>query len=160
EGVVDHRLAARRDVDLGRRIGEVVLPLELADDRVLQLRHAVGGGVLGLAALDRLDGGRLDVIRRIEVRLANAEANHVPARALEILSLGGDRDGRGRLHPADGLRQRRGRHDGLLWLWPAGSRGRARYRPMRQGKEPRSGEWARATYWRISDFKRRSAARP
>ena len=44
-----HLLAAGADDDLARLVVELVLALELARDRVLQLGNAVDGGVFGLA---------------------------------------------------------------------------------------------------------------
>ena len=81
--VVEHLLAAGADDDLARLVVEPVLALELARDRGLEFGNAVDRGVLrGLAALDRLDRRLLDVVRRVEVRLAGAEPDHVAARRL------------------------------------------------------------------------------
>ena len=52
--------------------------------------------VFGVARRQRADGGVLDVLRRVEVRLAGAEADDVFAFGLEGIGLGGDREGRRR----------------------------------------------------------------
>ena len=91
--VVEHLLAAGADRDLRRRVGEVVLTRELVDDRRLQLRDAVDGGVLRLPVADRLDRGFFDVFGRVEVRLAGAEADHVPTGAFQLGGLLRHRDG-------------------------------------------------------------------
>ena len=51
-------------------------------------------GVLGESAIDRRDRRVLDVLRRIEVGLAGAEADDVLAFGLELGGLGGDGEGR------------------------------------------------------------------
>ena len=96
--VVEHLLAAGRDDDLVRLVVEVVLALELADDRLLELRQALDRGVLRRpAALDRLDRRLLDVVRRVEVGLAGAEPDDVAARRFERARLVGHRHGGGGL---------------------------------------------------------------
>ena len=97
-GVEDHLLAARRGHDLTRLIIEPVLTLEFAADRFLQLRDAVHVRVFGLAVPDRLDGRFLDVVRRVEIRLACAEADHVLARRFQLARLGRYGDCRRGLH--------------------------------------------------------------
>jgi hypothetical protein len=59
----------------------------------------------GAPALDRLDRGLLDVVRRVEIRLAGAEADHVAARLFERARLVGHRDGGRRLDARHGLGQ-------------------------------------------------------
>ena len=94
--VVEHVLGAGAHADLVGRVVEIVLPRELAGDRLLQRGQAVDAGVLGLARLNRLDAGGLDGVRRVEVGLAGAEADHVLAGGLEVGGHGGDRHrGRG-----------------------------------------------------------------
>src|SRR5581483_3395787 len=101
ERVVEHLLAAGADGDLVDTVVEVVLALELADDRRLQFRNAVDGGVLGLAVADRLDRGFLDVVRGVEIGLAGAEADHVAAGRFQLARLVGDGDRGRRLDAAE-----------------------------------------------------------
>ena len=70
QGVEDDRLAARGDVDLRHVVGQAVLAGELGHDGLLQFGHAVGVGIFGLAAVNGVDGGLFDILRRVEVRLA------------------------------------------------------------------------------------------
>ncbi|MGN6091787.1 MAG: hypothetical protein ACTHOL_05505, partial [Luteibacter jiangsuensis] len=49
------------------------------------------------AVTDRLDSGFLDVLRRIEIRLAGAKADDVAAGRFQLARLVGDGDGGGRL---------------------------------------------------------------
>ena len=52
-----------------------------------QLGDAGGGGVFGEAGGQRLGGGVLDVLGRVEVRFAGAEADDVQAVGLHLLGL-------------------------------------------------------------------------
>jgi hypothetical protein len=97
EGVVDDRLAARRDVHLGRLVGQAVFAGELGADGFLQFRDAVDVGVLGLAGVDGGDGRLLDVVGGVEVGLAGAQADDVATFALQQAGFRRDRDGGGRL---------------------------------------------------------------
>jgi len=108
QGVEDDRLAARRDVDLRHVIVQTVLTRELGHDGLLQLGHAVGVGVFGLAAMDRVDRGLFDVLGRVEVRLAGAEADHVSALGFELPGLGGHGDGGRGLDAGEGGRLQAG----------------------------------------------------
>ena len=72
--VVEALLAAAGDQDLVRLVLEAVVALELGDDGLLELRRAVHRRVLGEAVVDGRDGGLLDVIRGVEVRLPGARA--------------------------------------------------------------------------------------
>jgi hypothetical protein len=92
-GVVEHLLAAGADRDLRRLVVELVLALELARDRRLELGNAVDIGVLALAALDRPDGGELDVVGRIEIRLAGPQPDDVAPGRFERAGLVRHRDG-------------------------------------------------------------------
>ena len=95
-GVEDHRLAARRDIDLGGLVGEPVFPGELGADGRLELGDAIDIGVFGLALADRLDRGFLDGVGRIEIRLAGVQGDDIPPRRLERPRLGaGGGGGRG-----------------------------------------------------------------
>ncbi len=98
EGVVENLLAARADDGVGRLVVEPVLALELGGDRLAQRRDAEHRGVLGLAAPNRLDRRLLDVVGRVEVRLADRQRNHVAPLGFEIARLLRHRDGRGRLN--------------------------------------------------------------
>ena len=101
--IEQHRLAARRDVHLGGLVGQPVLARELPAHRFLQLRNAVRGRVLGLALADRADGRFLDVLRRVEIRLARAEADHVEPLAFHLVRLGRHGNRGGRFHAGDGF---------------------------------------------------------
>ena len=90
-------------MDLAGRVGEVVLALELGADRLLQLRDAIGGRVFGLAIANRLDGGVLDIVRRVKVRLARAKTNHVMSGPFQLIGLGGDGDGGRWLYAVEGI---------------------------------------------------------
>lgn len=81
EGVEKDLLAAGADDRLLPGIVEAVLALELGGDRLAQLGNAGNRGILRFAAVDRVDGGRLDIIRRIEIRLTRAEADDVTSFA-------------------------------------------------------------------------------
>ena len=94
EGVVQHLLAASADRDLRGFIVEAVLALELFGDRLFQLGDAIDVGVFrSLAVADRLDRGLLDVVGRVEIGLAGAQADDIAARRLERARLVGDGDG-------------------------------------------------------------------
>ena len=100
--VVDDLLAAGADADLVGPVVEAVLARELRDHRRLQLGRAVDRGVLGLAGMDRGDRRCLDVVRRVEIRLASPEADHVPPCRLQLTRQIADRDRRRRFdrrHP-------------------------------------------------------------
>ncbi len=66
-------------------VGEAVLALVLVGDGRAQFGDAGGGGVFGEAGGQRLGAGVLDVLRRVEVRLAGAEADDVQAVGLHLL---------------------------------------------------------------------------
>ena len=93
--VVEHLLAAGADGDLVGAVLDPVLALELGDDRLLERRRAVDRRVLGLALADGRDRRLLDVVGRVEVGLAGAQADHVAALRLQLAGEVGDRD-RGR----------------------------------------------------------------
>ena len=87
-------LGAGVDGDLGGLILYAPVLLHPLADGLFQGRGAAGGGVLGLPVPDGLDAGLLDVGGGIEIRLAEAEADHVLAFGLELLEFGVDGDGR------------------------------------------------------------------
>ncbi len=101
ECVVERLLAAGPDRDLRGRIGQAVFAQEFRADRGLQFRNAVHGGVFGLASVDRALGGVLDMVGRVEIRLARAEADDILACGSQFARAVGDRDGRRRLHAGD-----------------------------------------------------------
>ena len=101
--VVDDVLAAGADDGLRDLVVEPVLALELLDDRFAQRVDAGDRRVLGLAAADRIDRRLLDVVGRVEIRLADREADDIDARGFQLARLLGHRDGRGRLHPREGV---------------------------------------------------------
>jgi hypothetical protein len=117
EGVEDHRLAARGDVNLVGFVGQAILARELGHDGGLQFRHAVGVGVFGLAAIDGLDGRRLDVVGGVEVGLAGAQADHVAALAFQLARLSGDRQGGRRLDAGEGGGLKAGHDYPVWWMW-------------------------------------------
>jgi len=93
QGVVEDLLAARGHADLRGGVIQPVIAPELGADRVLQLGDAVDGGVFRAALLDRADARRLDVVRRVEIRLARAQPDHVAPLRLQFLRFRRHRDG-------------------------------------------------------------------
>ena len=96
--IVDDLLAAGADRDLVGLVVEVVLALELAHDRRLELGRAVDVGVLGLAFRQRLDRRLLDVVGRVEVWLARRQRDDIATGGLELACFHRRRDGRGGLN--------------------------------------------------------------
>ena len=82
EGVIDNLLAAAADDHLLRLVVEVIVALELVADRLAQLQRAGDGRVFRLARVDRGLCRRLDIVRRIEIRLAGAEADDIASGRL------------------------------------------------------------------------------
>src|SRR3546814_13419019 len=101
---------------LFRSVVEAVLTLELGGDRLAQLGNAGDRRVLCLAAVDGVDRGFLDIVRRIEIRLAGAEADHVTALCFQVAGFLGNGDGGGRLYAGKcvGKKGHDARPDGLL----------------------------------------------
>ena len=101
DDVVAGMLAAARNDDLRRLVSEAVLAFEFVGDGLAQFRDAAAGRVFGEPGGERLGGGVLDELRRVEIRFARAEPDDVLARGLHGLGLGvnGERERR---------RQRRG----------------------------------------------------
>ncbi len=95
--IIEHLLAAGSDRNLAWFVVKAVVALELRDDRRLEFRDAVDIGIFCLALVERALGGVLDVLRRIEVRLARGKRNDVPPLRLELTRFRRDGDGRGRL---------------------------------------------------------------
>ena len=81
-------LAARHDDDVGGIDLDLAVFLDVADHGLAQLGDAVGGCIAVMAVAQRLDGGLDDMVRRLEVRLADAEVD-------DVLALGGKRVGAG-----------------------------------------------------------------
>src|SRR5207247_11475631 len=101
--VVTGMFAAAGDNDLRRFVGQPVLALELVGDGLAKFGDAAARRVFGEAVGERLDGGVFDVLRRVKVRLACAEADDIQALGLHLLGFG-----------VDGQRQRRGERGGPL----------------------------------------------
>ena len=95
EGVVEDLLAAGGDDRVGGLVVEPVLALKFGCDRFAQRRNAEHRRILGLAALDRLDRRKLDVVGRVEIRLADRKRDHLPPLGFQIARLLRHRDGRG-----------------------------------------------------------------
>ena len=72
-------LRATAHNDLARAIRNLVIGLEFLGNRLAQFRQSRARRVLGEARFQCRDGGRLDVLRRIEIRLARAKAANVDA---------------------------------------------------------------------------------
>ena len=90
-------LAARHDDDVVRAHLHAVATLQVLGHQLAQGQDALGRRVAVMAVAQRLDGGLDDVLRRLEVGLADAEVDDGLALALE---LGGARQHlEGRLRP-------------------------------------------------------------
>src|SRR5262249_59839021 len=89
-------LRAGGDDHLARVDGDAVRVADPLGDRLAQRGRALDVRVLRGARVERLLRGLLDERRRVEVRLARAEADDVDAGGLELRGLGGDGEGRGR----------------------------------------------------------------
>src|SRR6185436_16516394 len=82
--------------DLVALVGNLVVALELRNDRVLELDDAVDVRVTREALADRVDTRVRDVDRRVEVRLAGTQADDVLALGLQFRGARGDGEsGRG-----------------------------------------------------------------
>ena len=62
--------------------------LQLGDHRILQLIDAAHGGIFGESRFDGPDGGRFDVLGRIEIGFPGAETDDVPSRRLQGIGFG------------------------------------------------------------------------
>ena len=80
--------AAAGNDDLRGLVAQPVFALEFVGNGLAQLRNAAGRRVLGESVVERLDGGVLDMLRRVKVRLARAEADHILSLRLHLLGLG------------------------------------------------------------------------
>ena len=81
-------LAAAVYDDLVRLVLDAVVAMELVGDRLAQFRDTAAGRVFGEAVGQRLRGGVLNVLRRVEVRLTGAEADDVLASGAQFFGLG------------------------------------------------------------------------
>lgn len=96
QGEVDDLLRPAAHGDPVHRVAQPVAGVQLVGDGGAQLRSAVDGRVLGLAAPDGLDRGGLDVVGGVEVGLADSEVEDLVALRLEFAyALGGGSAGRG-----------------------------------------------------------------
>jgi hypothetical protein len=95
-GVETGMLRAAVDDDLGRLVIEPVVGLELFADGGAQFRNAGGRRVLGEPGVERSHRRGLDVLGRVEVGLAGAEADDILAFGLHGLGLAIDGEGEGR----------------------------------------------------------------
>ena len=92
-GVEAGVLGAAGDDDLGGLVIESVVGLELLADGGTQFGNAGGRRVLGEAGVERPHGRGLDVLGRIEIGLAGAEADDVLALGFHGLGLAIDGKG-------------------------------------------------------------------
>ncbi|CAD0217346.1 hypothetical protein AGRHK599_LOCUS4985 [Rhizobium rhizogenes] len=103
EGVEQDLLAAGANDRLLPGIFQTVFALELGGDRLAQLGDTGHRRVLRFAAVDRVDGGRLDIVGRIEIRLSYIEADHVPALSFKLAKLLRDNDSGRRLYTGESI---------------------------------------------------------
>ena len=85
QGDVDAVLCTAGNDDLLRGVLHPQVGGQPGADGLLQGREAGGRGILGFAVPDGLDGRLLDVVRRIEIRLAGPEVDHVLALRLQAV---------------------------------------------------------------------------
>ena len=103
--VVAGLLRAARDQHLLGPVVEPVVALELRDDGVLQQPGAVDRRVLRVVARERVASRSFDVLRRREVRLADAEHDDVAPLLAQPLRARRDADGGGRANALQPLRE-------------------------------------------------------
>ena len=85
DGEVERLADADGDEDfIGRVVHAAELPLHVGGEGLAQLEQAEVGGVAGRAALQRVDGVFADVPGGGEVRLADAQRDHVLHRADDV----------------------------------------------------------------------------
>ena len=92
--IVETLFAATGHQHLFGFVIETVLALEFGDNRLLQPRGAVDGGVFGEPVLNRPDGGLFDMLGGVKVRLAGTQSNDVLAGGAHGGGTGGYRQGR------------------------------------------------------------------
>ena len=79
---------AARDDDLRWLVSQSVLAQKFGSDGFAQFRDAAARRVFREPIGQRFRGGILDVLRRVEIRFARAEADHVFTGGLHRLGLG------------------------------------------------------------------------
>ena len=102
--VIQAVLGAAGDEDLIGAVFEPVFTPELVADRLFQRGRAVNGRVFGLALFEGGDRGLLDVLRRVEIGFARAEADDVPSRGAQFGRAGRHRERGGRFDAGRALR--------------------------------------------------------
>ncbi len=108
-------LSAARNQNLARSIIKTIVTFEFGNDRILEAGGAAHCRIFCKTPVDGGNGGILDMLRGIKIRLAGAQPNDVLALCLEPRSPGSDRQSRGGL---DGLNALREFHDNVLTLMP------------------------------------------
>jgi hypothetical protein len=102
-------LAQRRDrgahENLVALVADVVVALELRDDRVLELDDAVDIRVTREALADRVDAGVGNVRGRVEIRLAGTQADDVLALGFQFRGTRGDCESGRRLDALNAARE-------------------------------------------------------
>ena len=88
--------ATARDDDLARLVGETVLAFMFVRDGLAQFRNARRRSVFCKTVIERFDGGVFDVLRCVEIGLADAKADDVDSIGLHLFGFGinGQSDGR------------------------------------------------------------------
>jgi len=87
DDVVTGMFAAAGDNDLRGLVGEAVFLFVFVGDGLAQFGNAGGGRVFGETVRERLGGGILDVLWRVKIRFARAEADDVFPGGLHGLGL-------------------------------------------------------------------------
>jgi hypothetical protein len=103
QGIEDDVLAARADDGLRGLVLEVVLALELGGNGGAQFGNTQHRCVLCFAPADGGDGGFLDVVRRIEIRLADRQRDHILAGGFQVPGFLREHDGGARLDAGQGV---------------------------------------------------------
>src|SRR5205085_11730817 len=94
-GVVTGMLCPAAHHHLARAITELVIGLELVRDRLAQLRETRARRVFRESRFERGDRRLLDVLRRIEIRFARAEAADIDAFGFHRFRFAVDRESEG-----------------------------------------------------------------
>ena len=84
ESIEKNLLSTGADDRLLRLVVKTVLALELFRDRLAQLGNAGHRRILCLAAIDGIDRRLLHVVRRVEIRLAGPQTDHVATLRFEF----------------------------------------------------------------------------
>ena len=96
--------ATAGDYDLRGPVTQAVLPLEFVGDGLPQFRNSTARRVFGETVGQGLDRGFLDVLWRVEIRLARAETDHILAFRLHLFGFGVDGQGQRRRERGSALR--------------------------------------------------------